>query len=185
MFGSEWSTQENRSGKLYLFDICEHKGEDLRSLPYYQRHELLRKLKRESLPSHWSVIENYPTLQIDSIWLNLVESGKFEGVVFRGLEDPWSAEIPRAKLTKTIDLRIVDFERGNGQFANCLGALVAVDEQGITHSVGGGLTTKMRKEIWSDKEKYRGRVFVCECKKIFESGKLRHPNFVEWHADKD
>ncbi len=187
MYGSEWSKKENRSGKLFLFDCIELSSQDLRNIPYYQRHEHLRLAKLESrLPEHWSLVANYPTLQLNSIWSNLVETNKFEGVVFRHPLETWHTEVLRAKATLTVDLRVIDFEPGKttGRHSTTLGALVAVDAKGVQHSVGGGLTDKLRRDIWDNKELYRGRVFICECKKIFDSGKLRHPNFVGWHPDK-
>ena len=185
MYGSEWSTQENRSGKLFLFDITELKGADLTREPYHQRYARLQALRAEGrLPEGWAVIANYPTLQIDSIWSNLVESGKFEGVVFRHPNDLWSAEILRAKLSLTVDLRIVDFEEGKGRLAGCLGAIIAIDRNGLTHTIGGGLSDKLRKAIWSNRQHYLGKVIIVEAKKQFASGQLRHPNFLDFHPDK-
>jgi ATP-dependent DNA ligase len=185
MYGSEWSTQENRSGKLFLFDVTELEGSGLDNEPYHARYARLQKLGRDQrLPQNWSIITNHPTIQIDAIWSNLVESGKFEGVVFRNPSDTWHVDLLRAKLSITEDLRIIDFEEGKNRLTGCLGALIAVGSDGVTHSIGGGLTDKQRKAIWKDKELYRGKIIVVEAKKKFASGQLRHPNFLEFHPDK-
>ena len=185
MYGSEWSKKENRSGKLYVFDVTELSSSDLRAEQYQIRHERLRQIRlADQMPAHWHLVANYPTLQIDSIWNNLVETKQFEGVVFRNPLDPWSVDILRSKLNITVDLRVIDFEEGEGKYAGSLGSVVAVDGIGNIHKIGGGFKDRERKAIWLDKESYRGRTFICECKKIFDSGKLRHPQFLEWHSDK-
>ncbi len=185
MYGSEWSKKEERSGRLYLFDLTELKGEDLTRMPYHERIAKLVQLRDNgNLPQHWRIIANYPTLQIDGIWSNLVETGKFEGVVFRNPQDPWHVDILRAKLSLQEDLRIIDYEEGRDRLSGTLGAIIAVGVDGTTHAIGGGLSDKLRKQIWNDRQLYRGRIFICEYKKKFDSGKLRHPNFVDWHPDK-
>lgn len=185
MYGSEWSTQENRSGKLFLFDVTELKGTGLTREPYHQRYDRLQRLRSEGrLPLNWSIIANYPTLQIDAIWSNLVESGKFEGVVFRHPDSLWATELLRAKLSLTKDLRILDYQEGQGRLAGSLGAIIAIDSTGLSHTIGGGLSDHLRKLIWKDKEKYRGKIIIVEAKKQFASGQLRHPNFLNFHPDK-
>jgi ATP-dependent DNA ligase len=186
MYGSEWSTQENRSGRLYLFDVTELKGSGLTNQSYLERHNALTRLRNErAFPDTWQIIANYPTLQIDSIWSNLVESGKFEGVVFRNPLDLWNVDILRAKLSLTYDHRIIDFEEGKDGNAGSLGAFVTVDSFGVTHSIGGGITKKLRQDVWKNKEYYRGKIIIVEAKKKFASGQLRHPNFVDFHPDKE
>ena len=185
MYGSEWSTQENRSGKLFLFDVTELEGADLTRESYQIRYSKLKQLSSQTRFHHsWQIIANYPTLQIDAIWSNLVESGKFEGVVFRNPNDSWHVDLLRSKLSLTEDLRIIDFEEGKNRLTGCLGAIIAIGSDGVTHSIGGGLTDKQRKEIWKDKNLYLGKIIIVEAKKKFASGQLRHPNFLEFHPDK-
>lgn len=185
MYGSEWAQAPERKGNLYLFDITEFEGTGIDKQPYHARHDKLLQLKRLGvLPGHWHIVANYPTLQIDSIWQNLVDSGRFEGVVFRNFTDTWHVDILRAKKAITVDLRVLDFVSGKGRLENTLGAIVAIDSEGRMHTVGGGLTDRQRKEIWSNRNAYIGRTFICECKKIFASGQLRHPNFKSWHLEK-
>jgi ATP-dependent DNA ligase len=186
MYGSEWSKKENRSGRLYLFDVTELSGLDHRSKTYQERHEFLRQIRlADKMPTHWHIVANYPTLQIDAIWHNLVESEQFEGVVFRNPEDTWNVDILRSKLDITVDLRVIDFEEGEGKNAGSLGALIAVDASGNRHNVGGGLKDKERIMIWRDKERFRGKVFEGVAKKRFDSGKMRHLQFKGWHSDKE
>jgi DNA ligase-1 len=115
----------------------------------------------------------------------MVETKKFEGVVFRKADDAWDVVVQRAKLTITIDLYIVGYEEGQGRLAGTLGTILARQQAGgPVIRVGGGLSDSIRRIIWSDQRGHLGRYFTCECKKIFNSGLPRHPNFVQWHADK-
>lgn len=183
MYGSEWAQEEGRKGKLYLFDVIEIMSVSLQSEPYFARYARLEQ-QRNLLPPHWHIVSNYPTTSAAAIWDNLVATQKFEGLVFRNPADPWDVRLLRAKLELTIDLTVMGFQRGNGKHSESLGALLATDSNGIEHTVGGGLTDKLRREIWADKSAFIGRVFVCKFKKTFRSGQLRHPNFAGWHLEK-
>lgn len=187
MFGSEWSKQENRSGLFYAFDCVELQGTELKNQPYHTRYGQLHEFySARRFPTNWKLVANYASVDAHTIWTRAVESGAFEGMVFRDPNSIWNDPIFRSKPTLTIDLRVCGFEEGETgtRLAGCLGALKATDDYGNVHTVGGGLSDKLRKEIWANPQAYLGKVFVCGYKKLFASGQLRHPNFMEWHADK-
>jgi ATP-dependent DNA ligase len=65
-----------------------------------------------------------------------------------------------------------------------LGAIRAHTSSGVIIDVGGGFTDTQRREIWDNQDLYLGKPFEVEARARFESGSLRHPNFVRWRFDK-
>jgi ATP-dependent DNA ligase len=187
MFGSEWAQHPKRKGKLFLFDLAELDGAELKNLPYLERYARLFSLHQQgSLPSNWTLVANYESLYMDAIWSRFVLTQEFEGLVFRNPHDTWHQTMLRAKPDFEVDLRVIGFQPGTEgtRLENCLGALLAVDANGTRHVVGGGLTDTLRRAVWSNPAAFLGRWFVCTHKKQFASGQLRHPQFKGWHSDK-
>lgn len=188
MYGSEWSKENDRHGKFYMFDFVEHRSTELKSLTYGERYTRLGDFHRSGmLPKNWHLIQTFPTHQSLDIWRLMVESGDFEGIVFRHPNQVWSDTLLRAKHQITRDLYITGFKEGEKGLAGTLGAVTASYSPlgiGVELTIGGGFTLKLRRDIWQNQDKFLGRCFTVTAKKEFKSGLLRHPNFLEWHADK-
>ena len=188
MFGSEWSKEEDRSGKFYAFDLVETKAGEHKNETYLSRYTRLKDFwSSELLPTHWHLVTNYPTSQSLDIWKLLVESTKFEGMVFRHPADNWHQPLLRSKYELTVDLYINGYTEGEGRLAGTLGAVKASYSPvgiGPELTIGGGFSDRVRKEIWANRSAYVGRCFTVTAKKKFSSGLLRHPNFVGWHQEK-
>tara|TARA_R110000868_G_scaffold81743_1_gene231158 strand:+ start:10249 stop:10998 length:750 start_codon:yes stop_codon:yes gene_type:complete len=180
MYGSQWSKQYNREGKFFVFDLLGAIDD-----PYAVRYKKLRGIfLAHRVPKEWIIVDNYPISSAQRIWDMQVVTKMLEGLVFRSGRQLWNETLLRAKYAAEIDLTIVGFSEGKGKHAGTLGALEARCSSGVSHSVGGGLSDYLRKEIWDEKEVYLGKVFVAHYKKKFDSGKLRHPNFSRWHHEK-
>jgi ATP-dependent DNA ligase len=185
MYGSEWSKAPERQGLLYLFDLVELRGQGLVNEGYQYRYlQLQRLFDEQRIASNWRLVMNYSTHQIDSIWESLVATDRFEGVIFRQQDSRWFSPLLRAKKSLTEDLRIIGFEEGKNRLTNCLGAVVAIGQDGVMHTIGGGFTDKRRREIWSNQTAFLGRTIIVEAKKKFASGQLRHPCFKGFHPEK-
>ena len=188
MFGSEWSKEENRHGKFYLFDHIEDRYGDHRNIPYVDRYVKLQSFAlANALPRHWSLINNYPTSDSLTIWNLLVATGKYEGLVFRDPSNNWHQPLLRSKYELTEDLYITGFIEGTGRLTGSLGAVTASYSPlgiGVELTIGGGFSDSLRKQIWKSKAAYLGKCFRCTAKKKFKSGLLRHPNFSGWHQEK-
>jgi ATP-dependent DNA ligase len=188
MFGSEWSKEENRSGKFFIFELIEDRYGDHRSLPYIDRYVRAQRIYLASaFPRHWELVSNYPTADSLTIWNLLVATERYEGLVFRHPANNWHQPLLRSKYELTEDLYICGFVEGEGRLKGNLGALEATYSPigvGPKLLIGGGLTDKMRRTIWKNQHEFVGRCFTVTAKKKFKSGLLRHPNFKEWHADK-
>lgn len=188
MYGSEWSKEENRSGNFYAFDLLETKAGDHRNESYFSRYRrLIEFLHCKLLPPEWKEVVNYPTTQVFDIWKTLVESTRYEGLVFRNPSNSWYTPLLRSKYELTVDLYITGYTEGEGRLAGSLGAVKASYSPvglGPELTVGGGFSDRLRKEIWANRGKYVGRCIVVTAKKKFASGLLRHPNFVKFHEEK-
>jgi DNA ligase-1 len=79
-------------------------------------------------------------------------------------------------------------EPGKGKHKGRMGAIVCglyVRRKLVRKiSVGGGFTDELREEIWKRCEDYIGRVIEVRGWQVFDSGSLRHPQFVRFRDDK-
>lgn len=186
MFGSEWSQDPKRKGKFYVFDCLELSGLDVRQSTYRNRYQAMYLEQPQ-----WVRLKAYPFHQAVTLWHDVVVARDYEGLVYRDSQGTWDETIFRQKATFTLDLEIVDFEEGQGRLKGTLGKLVASKsaENGLADSplihIGGGLSDALRAKIWGNQGIFSGAFIEVECKRIFKSGKLRHPNFVRFHPDKN
>ena len=90
-----------------------------------------------------------------------------------------------------LDLEVIGYEEGSGNFAGMLGALLVRYKQGNTVKVGSGLNKELRQEIWKDPDSYIGKIISVQ---YFEETtnqngglSLRFPVFLEFRnpADKN
>lgn len=190
MFGSEWAKEvEGREGKFYVFDLTEDNGRCLKHTPYIERYKRLCEIMDAKLvPPNFELVFNFSTIESLDIWNSVIKEGLYEGLVFRHPNHLWDVTIPRSKYTLTKDLYIVDFEEGKtGKNIGNLGALICTESPmgvGIRHTIGGGLTDKLRNEIWKNPSAFLGRCITVEAFKVFKSGLMRHPQFLHFHQEK-
>ena len=93
----------------------------------------------------------------------------------------------RFKKMNDIDLPVLDFEEGTNRHAGKLGAIIT-EYKGCKLKVGSGFSDELRKEIWNNKEDYRGLTMVVQ---YFEETtnqqgglSLRFPVFLDFRMDK-
>lgn len=188
MYGTQWSQQENRAGKFYVFDLLEMDLEGYWNLPYSRRYRTLMNLV-PLLGPRFELAPVYKAEHLGAWWLKNEQEKKFEGVVCRKWSDIWKDEPGRIKLTVEDDFIIIGFNQGINRLDGTLGALVLgqYTEAGQLVEVmtcGGGLSDDLRDTIWNDKSRFFNKVVTCSGKGRFDSGALRHPNFVRFHPDK-
>lgn len=183
MQGTQWAQEPGRIGQTFLFDCWSWGDTPMETVPYRDRYRVLR-LTPSYLPSTFSVVTCYRIEQADDLWNNYVETSQFEGLVFRRASDDLSATVYRQKRTITEDLICDGFIEGMGKFAGMLGAIRAHTRDGVIIDVGGGFTDAQRREIWDNQDLYLNKPFEVEARARFESGSLRHPNFIRWRNDK-
>jgi len=188
MFGSEWSQDPQHKGVFYVFDCIEFENVDCRNETYMTRYNKLAYCWEHKM---WRLAQNFPFSQATELWDQVVIAQDFEGLVYRSSLGTWDETLYRQKASFTLDLEIVDYAEGEGRLAGTLGKIIAsrmpkmeLEATPLIH-IGGGLSDALRAMLWSNQPIFSGRVIEVECKRIFKSGKLRHPNFVRFHPDKN
>ena len=95
-------------------------------------------------------------------WLNYnIDHGE-EGVMINILDAPYSfkrtSDLLKVKKMLDIDLEVVGYEEGSGNFSGMLGAFLVRYKEGNIVKVGSGFSKELRQEIWKNPDAYIGRV---------------------------
>lgn len=140
--------------------------------------------------------EGNDNAQIDR-YLDVAIDAGMEGVMVN-YDVPYQCKrhsgIMKVKRFYTVDLPIVSVEEGEGRLAGTLGKVnVAFNPDGNapfnTVGVGSGFSDELRSEIWTNKDRYIGRVIEVKYKnvthdKITRLAGLQFPVFVRFRDDK-
>lgn len=114
-----------------------------------------------------------------------------EGIMINDLDAPYefkrSNVLLKVKSMRDMDLRIVDFEEGEGRLAGTLGAIFVKYKNNNIVKVGSGFSDELRKEIWENRDRYLGT--VCSIQYFEETTNqnggesLRFPIFIDFRPD--
>jgi ATP-dependent DNA ligase len=192
-FGTEWSKDHPE----YYDQIAVHSaeivdGEDVRQLDLKHSRavirEMLGRLRRQPIQRGLFIVKQWPIGSAPSVWKHNEE---FEGLVFKNSAAPWGSPYGRMKRGVTMDYICLGFEQSESDrhagwgVASVLGGLIPAGKDTPRQVCkAGGLNDEARKLFFEHPEKFVGKVFEAEGKKITKSGALRHPNFVRWRTDK-
>lgn len=189
----EWmaGTQRAAAGDdaFVAFDCLEVGGMNVARLEYRQRIQMAFSQTGFTSRMPWVVPVSSSDLRHATTLWKKVESGKLEGLIFRSSTDTYrDATIGRVKATVTTDYVVMGLERGEGRCSRTLGTMVCGVFRGRrlveACRIGGGFTDELRDEIWRNRAGVVGRVVEARGYQLFESGALRHPQFVRFRDDK-
>ena len=95
-------------------------------------------------------------------WLNYnIDHGE-EGVMINILDAPYSfkrsSDLLKVKKMLDIDLEVVGYEEGSGNFSGMLGAFLVRYKEGNIVKVGSGFSKELRQEIWKNPDAYIGKI---------------------------
>jgi len=183
-----------------LFDILYIDGEDLRSLPYLERHRRLSGLLPERKPSLF--VSDLFT-DGEALW-RWVEEHDWEGVVAKRLTSPYRSgkkhsDWYKKKTALLLDVSIVGIVMRSGQPAS----MVMMNEHGYLGRVSLGLSDRDKQMLLRYAEQYGGapmpfaslpaelarerlvwlsRPFSCRVTglEITAAGLLRHPKLMDF-----
>lgn len=125
-------------------------------------------------------------------WIKWTKSNDLEGVMINLSNAPYeckrSKTILKGKVMQDMDLRVVGFEEGQGNFKGTLGRINVEYKDNII-GCGSGFDIAMREEIWNNKNKYLNKIAKIQ---YFEEStnqkdnkiSLRFPVFLEWRLEK-
>lgn len=180
MFGTQFAQNPGWQNKTICYDLLMLDGKNLTGASYAARYTLLRGLLVANKWPDFQLCACYEFDDVPTLQAQYLEDMGFEGYVFRDFAAVANKPIWRHKTTVIKELEVVGAVEGEGALQGMLGAFVVKYDDGSTGTVGGGLDKALRAKLWLVKDELSGLRIECEGKKVFESGKLRHPNFVRF-----
>lgn len=109
--------------------------------------------------------------QITTIMNSVINPGHIDGIVMRQ-GNSWI----KCKPIKTMELRVIGIQAGNGKHIGRMGAL-----ETIRGKVGTGFSDREREDLMN----CFGKFIEVSYLELTTEGKLRHPRFVRLRPDKD
>jgi len=180
MYGREWAKHPDREGNIYVHDVY-----GFEAYTYIERYRLLQQLAG-TLPPNFVIVQSYPVTDAQAIWNTAIVKHGFEGLVFKKWSDPQSEPILKVKAVETEDMYIVACHRGDGKYADTLGALgLSKEPTGAEVTRCSGMTDSLRDEIWNDQTSFIGRCVEIKGSQRSDQGILQHPRFISFREDKD
>lgn len=188
--GTEWSKRESNRElyeSLVVFASPILDGNKLQN-PHGDdaREAIARWLGRHGkrLPYPAQLVQRVSAAKARDIWKRLVERDGYEGIIVGT-----GRELARMKRRATMDYVCMGFETSDSdRFAGWgVRSVIAGLYRGgrLTRiTTVSGLTDSQRRDFYDSPKRYVGRVFEADGKQLFDSGRLRHPNFVRWRDDK-
>lgn len=184
-----------KSGITYhVFDIMSIEDFECKSssAPYAERRARLNRLALSINLLDIKHVEIVPALyrgkdpaRILKV-LDSVRSMNQEGVMINVDDAPYqfkrTNDLLKVKVMQDCDLEIIGVQEGSGRFKGTLGSLI-VDYKGNPVGVGSGLSDEMRTLIWTNPERYVGRIatiqYFEETKDKNGKSSIRFPVFKE------
>lgn len=194
LFGSEWAKDRpSMYEKCIVFGAEYINGELVTGVSNLSMRakllELLSAYDFSCIRGGLELTEQYPIKDALRLWEEKVKGEQYEGLVFKNSSSRWGDPFGRMKAETTADYVCIGFKESDSDtymgwgVACVIGGLYDGDELVKICKVSG-LTNDLRKEFFDHPDKYVGRVFEAEGKKISKKGALRHPNFLRWRDDK-
>ena len=197
-----WELQEKNGWAQYkVFDILFWQGQDVRTQPYLAR----RKILEEEIFAH--DFGEYFTLA--PVWeedkeealARIFDQGG-EGAILKdkmglyGVKKSWV----KVKRQETHDVVVMGYEEALETSQKKSGEVSATKYKGQIGSIKfgqfvdgelvefgqcSGFDDALREEISNNRQAYLGRVMQIEVQQRLESGKFRHPRFIQFRDDKN
>ena len=198
MHGTAWSKARGLTGQILAFDLERIGGDDLTRRPHRHRRARLERVvvelaatsggRIECLPSWRATSGGLDTLARES-WDRWVLADGWEGLVFKSAGGIFGETWGRAKRVFEVDYVCTGFEQSDADrhrgraVRSMVGGLYSGRTLRDVVRVSG-MTDEERRAMFNHPDRFVGRVFRASGFGVFKSGALRHPNFLEWHADK-
>ena len=162
-----------------IFDILEEEEyKNLKGIyPYKQRREKLEMLDEFIKKEDYLHVKIIPNILVTDNMEEILEvldhyrALGAEGLMWNDVDAVYefkrSKSILKLKVMQTADLRIIDFQEGQGKNAGKLGAIM-VDYKGNKVGVGSGFSDEEREYIWNNQSEFLNK--ICEIQ-FFEETK--------------
>lgn len=166
--------------------------------PYLERRHRLDTDLRNAFEGYscLKVVESIPlsmsaTLEdIKAVELTFTLDG-YEGVMANPINLPYqtgrvSNGLMKFKTMKDMEARVIGFLPGeiDTKYANTLGKVLVIQENGVECEVGSGFTDADRDTIWADRDGFTNHVITVRYQELTPDGVMRFPVFKTWRFDK-
>lgn len=97
-----------------------------------------------------------------------------------------SNRLMKFKTFHTQDCKVVGFYSGeaDGKYANTLGGLSLIQENGKPCDMGSGFSDADRDYIWNNQSEFLGRIVETQYQELTPDDIMRFPTFIRWRNDK-
>lgn len=182
IFGSQRSMTDPLKGHIVLFDVLVFNGVDVTQNGYaYNYYNLDFALSGVD-----SILKCANIISKEELVRN--NENNIEGYVARSRHQKYDAPVHRFKFEVEEDYVILGVEEGKGRLMGTMGAItvgyIDKDKEVEVMKVGGGFTDDFRDLIWRNFGDFYLKVAKIIGKGKFESGALRHPNFLYINSEK-
>jgi ATP-dependent DNA ligase len=189
---------DNRTVKLFIFDILSIKGTDLTNRTLLQRLSWLESIRKKIISPYIVFLPWANTAKDKHDLYQRIIKQNGEGVVLKNFYANYvqgarpSGCWYKAKKSMTIDAVILGFTQGQGKYNTRIGALIF--GQYVTTPKGwklkelgkaSGMTDLQRNEFTKNCDFYVGKVVTIKGMERLKSGAIRHPQFVAIRSDKN
>jgi ATP-dependent DNA ligase len=182
----EAALRQAEHGQLIFFalDVLQHKGQDVRQLPYVQRRALLEKIVLEvGHPACQVIPKREKNLQ--AFFDEEVAAGG-EGIVLKSLAGAYGEGWYKLKKSYDVSVVVTGFKPGKKGFAGMVGSLtLSVYKDGKLVEIGfaSGFDVAFRQELTNNFEAYRGRVLDVFVQELTSGGRFRHATYHRFRDD--
>lgn len=188
--GTNWAKKSGFDGHFRAFAVQSLDGADLWHLSGDENRNVMVDFPWEELGLWARPVSQWPASEWRRLWDEFVYSDRlpYEGLVFKHSRRPFGVGWGRMKRLYTVDYVCLGFNTSDsssyrGQAKSIIAGLyVGTSLRAVCNVMG--LTERQRADFSANPDQYIGRVFIAEGKGLFDTGALRHPNFVDWHAEK-
>jgi len=192
-YGTEWAKDHPEYyDQLAVYGAEMLDGRDVREVEHADVRRMvdsfLVRLREQTIVSGVFLVNRWPISAAREVW---EQNTEFEGLVFKNSRDVWGSPYGRMKRDATIEYICLGFEESESDrhagwgVASVIGGLIMKGTDTAFRACKvSGLDDKWRAEFFQHPDKYVGKVFEAEGKKVTKTGALRHPNFVRWRPDK-
>ena len=184
-----WLRQEEFGWlEFHTFDILIYKGEDIRDMPYWQRHKILKdvlKILRGCFPNVPIFLSEQTSVNKLQYYHDTVANNE-EGIMLKNLDGKYydTRWMYKVKRFERVSMIITGFKDGDGKYKGAVGSIgVGFFEEGqLTYA--SGLSDEDRWGYEKRKEEELGNIVEVEFERYTITGSLRNPRFKGPRPDK-
>jgi len=179
--------------KYVVFDCLWYGEDDVSKRNQHDRRHFVEACcygADEDIVCESNLIKAQNEEELDTFYSEIISKGG-EGVIVKNLDKPYESGSRKhwwkRKPKHTVDLKIYDFEMGNGRKSNVIGSLHLIDKsEEIKCRVGSGLSDDWSQTLTEMHEKGEliGKIVEIEYFEITRTNGIRFPRFITLRTDK-